>query len=329
MNNENPYDILGVNEDATLAEIKTAYRRLALQNHPDKQTTDEAREQASHVFARISNAYELLSDPEQKEQLDASRFEAMRPPQHFHDPFQVFESVFREEFGQPAGRGGSSFFGRDPFSDDPFFSGGLFGSVFGGDPFREMHRMHRDFHRQMFAPPLRPRGDGVIPHGGPRFSRDPRNEYDNDDEGFQEHYRRPRDQVVARQRQSFRDPFEEMRQMHQSMFSDDFFQSEPKGRRHFSSSSSSSSTTRGINGETVTMRTTTRNINGKEQTVTEKIVQKADGTVERNVETTGDEDFPTLQGQKSNLALPEQEEGRPSSKRTRAEPRRRRRWLKW
>jgi hypothetical protein len=189
--------------------------------------------------------------------------------------------------------------------------------------------MHRDFHRQMFAPPSRPRGDGVIPHGGPRFSRDPHYEYDDeDDEGFQEQYRHPRAQVAAPQRQSFRDPFEEMRQMHQNIFSDDVFQSDPKGGRLFSSSSSSSSTTRGLNGETVTMRTTTRNINGKEQTVTEKIVQRADGTVERNVETTGDEDFPTLQGHQSHLALPEQEEGRPSSKRTRAEPRRRR-WLNW
>lgn len=46
----------------------------------------------------------------------------------------------------------------------------------------------------------------------------------------------------------------------------------------------------GHTGESVS--TTTRMINGKRQTVTERTVQKADGTIERHVETSGDDDFP-------------------------------------
>ena len=48
----------------------------------------------------------------------------------------------------------------------------------------------------------------------------------------------------------------------------------------------------GGNGESVSKSTTTRMINGKRQTVTERIVRKADGTVERHVEETKDDDFP-------------------------------------
>lgn len=68
--NDDPYRILGVPEDASQDDIKKAYRKLALKNHPDKQTDPAAKEEASAVFAKIAAAYETLSDPEEREQYD-------------------------------------------------------------------------------------------------------------------------------------------------------------------------------------------------------------------------------------------------------------------
>lgn len=68
--NDNPYEILGVSPNASSDEVKRAYRKAALQHHPDRQTT-EAAKQAAHIkFAQISNAYEILSDDTQRRQYD-------------------------------------------------------------------------------------------------------------------------------------------------------------------------------------------------------------------------------------------------------------------
>merc|ERR1712038_1512387 len=65
------------------------------------------------------------------------------------------------------------------------------------------------------------------------------------------------------------------------------------GGGHFTSySSSSTSSSFGGNGPRESVTTSTRIINGKRQTVTERTVVKADGTVERTTETSGDDDFP-------------------------------------
>lgn len=68
--NDCPYDILSVPQDASAADIKKAFRKLALANHPDKQSNEEDRERATTVFAKIAAAYEILSDPEEREQYD-------------------------------------------------------------------------------------------------------------------------------------------------------------------------------------------------------------------------------------------------------------------
>jgi curved DNA-binding protein CbpA len=67
--NDDPYKILGVASNATAADIKKAYRKLALQYHPDK-ASDADREQASAKFAKIAAAYEVLSDEEERKQYD-------------------------------------------------------------------------------------------------------------------------------------------------------------------------------------------------------------------------------------------------------------------
>lgn len=58
------YEILNIVKEASASEIKKAYRRLALQWHPDKnlENLQEAKEQ----FQLVQNAYEVLSDPQER-----------------------------------------------------------------------------------------------------------------------------------------------------------------------------------------------------------------------------------------------------------------------
>jgi molecular chaperone DnaJ len=64
------YKILGVAKDASDADIKKAYRKLARQHHPDTNSGDTASEKK---FKDISEAYSVLSDPEERQQYDAIR----------------------------------------------------------------------------------------------------------------------------------------------------------------------------------------------------------------------------------------------------------------
>lgn len=65
-----PYAVLGVGKDATLAEIKAAHRRLVLKCHPDKVKDESQREAAQDEFQRVQQAYELLSDETQRARYD-------------------------------------------------------------------------------------------------------------------------------------------------------------------------------------------------------------------------------------------------------------------
>mmetsp|Transcript_7753 Transcript_7753/g.11111 ORF Transcript_7753/g.11111 Transcript_7753/m.11111 type:complete len:282 (-) Transcript_7753:35-880(-) len=74
VNVPDPYKALGLSHDASLAQIKLAYRKLALECHPDQMTRRNASEEetkyASSKFAAISAAYQLLSDPRKKIEYD-------------------------------------------------------------------------------------------------------------------------------------------------------------------------------------------------------------------------------------------------------------------
>ena len=64
------YEVLGLGRDASEAELKKAYRRLAMKYHPDRNSDDPAAEEK---FKEASEAYEILTDPQKKRSLRSFR----------------------------------------------------------------------------------------------------------------------------------------------------------------------------------------------------------------------------------------------------------------
>ena len=106
------YEVLGVQRGASEEEIKKSYRKLAVKFHPDKNPGDKAAEEK---FKELGEAYEILSDPQQRSAYDQYGHAAFDRRAGggfargggFHDPFDIFREVF----------GGSNIF-------DEFFGGG-------------------------------------------------------------------------------------------------------------------------------------------------------------------------------------------------------------
>ena len=101
---EDYYDILGISKNASEAEIKKAYRKKAIQYHPDKNPGDS---QAELNFKKAAEAYEVLGNPDKKARYD--------------------------QFGHQAFEGGQGFSSSGMSMDDIFSQfGDIFGSAFGG-----------------------------------------------------------------------------------------------------------------------------------------------------------------------------------------------------
>jgi DnaJ-class molecular chaperone len=129
------YRILGVSSEATPDEIKRAYRRLALENHPDRNRGDRRAEER---FKEISEAYGVLIDPEKRRQYDAFRRAGFPPgdPGFRYRQEEIFRDVFTDPFAGAIFDELRREFQRAGFRfDDRFFQQTFFGGrgfVFGG-----------------------------------------------------------------------------------------------------------------------------------------------------------------------------------------------------
>jgi len=108
------YEILGVRKDADDEEIKRAYRKLAMQYHPDRNSGDK---EAEEKFKEAAEAYEVLREPDKRRRYDRyghAGLEGMNIP-HFNNAqsiFDLFGDIFGDLFGGQRGRGGPQS-GRD------------------------------------------------------------------------------------------------------------------------------------------------------------------------------------------------------------------------
>jgi molecular chaperone DnaJ len=107
------YSLLGIARDADQNEIKKAYRKLAMEYHPDRNPDNK---EAEEKFKKLSEAYAVLSDPQKRAEYDRFGKAGMRGGAggfggfsggFSGDPFDIFREVFGGGFGDIFGMGGS------------------------------------------------------------------------------------------------------------------------------------------------------------------------------------------------------------------------------
>ena len=122
------YEVLGVNRNASPEEIKRAYRKVALQHHPDKNPGDQTAEEK---FKEASNAYDVLSDPEKRKIYDVRGHAGVHNAgfqgyTNFEDIFTNFGDIFgREVFGNFGDVFGDVFSRENPTGFGPQRRGNL------------------------------------------------------------------------------------------------------------------------------------------------------------------------------------------------------------
>ncbi len=102
------YEVLGIGKNASAEEIRNAYRKLAIKYHPDRNPNN--KEEAEKKFKEISEAYEVLSDPEKRKVYDQYGFDGLsgmfkqgdfswQDFRHFDDLRDIFGNNFGSFFG--------------------------------------------------------------------------------------------------------------------------------------------------------------------------------------------------------------------------------------
>lgn len=108
MSKRDYYEVLGVSPGVGPAELKRAYRKLAMKHHPDRNQDDP---EAAERFKEVSEAYQVLSDPQKRELYDRFGHEGLSGGggagfQDVGDIFSHFQDIFGDFFGGMGGMGG-------------------------------------------------------------------------------------------------------------------------------------------------------------------------------------------------------------------------------
>ena len=112
---EDFYEILGLSKGASAAEIKKAYRKKAIQYHPDKNPGDAT---AETNFKKAAEAYEILSDPDKKARYDQYGHAAFEGGQGFGGGGMNMDDIF-SQFGDIFGGAGGGFGGLVAVNEEP------------------------------------------------------------------------------------------------------------------------------------------------------------------------------------------------------------------
>jgi len=241
MSNQEYYDILGVTKSATEAELKKAYRKLALKWHPDK--NPDNKDHAERKFKEISEAYDVLSDGDRRAVYDRYGKEGLTGD------------------GRGGGRGrGSSNYSAGPEFDSTFYhfrsADDIFKEFFAHDPFGD------DILADFFGPSF---------HGAAQ--RQNRNGRRSRDQGFGGGHQMFGDlSSFSSSRSPFGGGFGH------GFHDDPFFSQGMSGGSSFSSSTSSSFGGGG-GGSFKSTSTSTKRVNGRSIT-TKKTVENGKETVE-------------------------------------------------
>jgi DnaJ-class molecular chaperone len=128
---KNYYDILGVSKDSSENDIKKNYRKLAVKWHPDK--NPENKDEAERKFKEISEAYQVLSDPQKREAYDNYGEDGLKNNQegnngHISSPNDIFNMFFnnmqqQQHFQQQRRRQSESKIVEIPVTLKEFYNG--------------------------------------------------------------------------------------------------------------------------------------------------------------------------------------------------------------
>ena len=156
------YETLGVNRNATTTEIRAAYRKLALQHHPDRNPQDPVG--AGERFKLVNAAYQILSDPEKRRRYDERLSQADARPSAPRRPQQQRPQQASSGAGRAQGEAIPSTYWPEWLGPPPPYSG-----PWTGPPPEQYWRFWRGFAPASFWEYWRARRQGAPEHWDVRY----------------------------------------------------------------------------------------------------------------------------------------------------------------